>query len=214
MKDSLGAISLTFVVSCLMASQVKADFVNGGFESGFTGWTAVSSGTGGASTDTSFSGFFPTEGSRFARAFSGGVGTSDVSQTFFGTAGESLRFDHFWTAEGSVGGPQDSNSVALDIVLTRPDLTTDQILDVNLTGNFVDETTSWVSVERILATSGDYILRFTVNTNTAGNASGNGNVGLDFVRVVPEPNGLSIVGLMLSLAVSAFRRRRLGHRNS
>ena len=169
---------------------------------------------GGASTDTSFSGFLPTEGSFFARAFSGGAGTSDMSQTFFGTAGERLRFDHFWTAEGSVGGAQDSNSVALDIVLTHPDSTTDQILNVDLTGNFVDETANWVCVERLLPTSGNYTLRFAVNTNTAGNASGNGNVGLDFVRVVPEPNGLSIVGIMFSLATGAFRRRRLGQGNS
>ena len=205
-----------------LAGSALGGILNGGFETGdLSGWT--SSGPAQATIDefvrdpfggAAFSpagGFWlpfaqPGDTDYFASLWStDGLDTSSsLSQTFAGTAGETLRFRYF------LDFGEDGSGLVSDRLwgeLDRPTLGTHSFFDVTRSD---EENYDWLLVTYVLPETGSYTLRFGAADGADAYESilGVDNVGLDVV--IPLPPAVGLAGLGLVVVGSRRRRSRVG----
>lgn len=210
-------ITLAIVKFSLSISFAQASVVNGDFETGdLTGWsTAGSSGDYSAAVSKSttdphhfsaslngLGSFYPVTdqwGSFLFWGLSGG--TARLSQSVTAAAGDILKFDLIWAV--SPGG----NS-GIDVV--GPSGKVFSFLAAPF--DPVPYNLAWKSYSVTLPQSGTYKLSAFANGSgfmTAGVPhSGNGFIGLDSVRVVPEPATLVLGLLAIATGAVAYCRWR------
>lgn len=213
-------VSVAALVSLGIAGSALGGILNGGFETGdLTDWSAV--GASQAVTDefvrdplggAAFvpAGDFwlpfaqPGDTDYFASVWStDGVATwSEISQSFAGVAGETLRFRYFMDF-----GEDDSGfSDRLYGFLDHPTLGTASFFDVTRSD---EENYDWFLVTYVLPETGFYTLRFGAidGTDSFESVLGIDNVGLDVTIPLPTAGALGGLGL---IAIGSRRRRDAG----
>ncbi|MEI7656439.1 MAG: hypothetical protein WCK33_00050 [Phycisphaerae bacterium] len=208
--------SIATLMLAVAASEAHAGIANGGFESGFAGWSYV--GNGGSSSTGSLiardpihmgqqeplSGQWgPTEGDRFAALWS--TDSFDrqgatLSQRFAANPGEVLEFMIFYdfgdfapSTDGAFARLDDGQGSA---ELVRFNMDAASMLDD-------DTNVGWHRISHVLpaSSSGFYELTFSI-TDTDGTFES--ILGIDDVRVIPAPGAMGL----LALAGLCGRRRR------
>ncbi len=190
---------------------------NGKFETGdLSGWN--SSGT----VDTTmnvyardylglsqepYSGYwYPTEGNYFAALSStdsDGTDVSSLSQTITANAGDILEFDYFFDY-GDYAPYYDWSIGRLSFGENNITL-----FEINTSGNELsdDQNIDWTHLSYMLPFSGFYTLEFTI-ADGAVPGSFESILGVDYVRVIPAPGAIVLVGIGLSM-LSKMKRRKM-----
>ena len=197
-------------VALSAALPARAALMNGGFETGdLSNWSVT--GTVFASDVEQPRDFLPpaiadwtaTEGTYFAAVWStdsAGVVNSELSQTFVASADEVLKFDYFFDY-GDVPPLADVGMA----VLTLPDLTTVRLFGFNTVPGpqlAPGENILWTSIDFVMPFDGEYTLTFLA---TDADGSFESIVGVDNVRILPEPSGAALA----FIAALLLGRRRL-----
>lgn len=209
---------LTFLAASLtmcVAHRAQAALVNGGFESGLSGWTfsagqvsAVSS----LSVEAVEAGQSAFELSRFARLRAGlaeNVYTT-LSQSFTANVGDVLSGHAFFKSSEEAPGNvtlNDDGFVSLDIPLSSALFVSNAVAVGDL------GTTGWTPFTYTFGASGSYTI--TAGVRNVSDNSIDSFLGLDGltltagVSAVPEPSSCALLGLGgIGWVIRGYRRRR------
>ena len=227
--------AVLFVVAVLAAcSPVRADLVNGGFETGtFSSWTvALASGDGLADTTKVVFGGAP-QGLFYGQVgVQGGgpgvfipTGYPSLRQSFSAQAGQQLQYSISWDlfASLSAGLPLGS-SASFSVVLVGPDSQTtllqqatvqpgpgnDPLSPFGIDGASVQP---WTTAIAPIAETGLYSFIVNANGNPGGSQAGapggfRAMVGIDDVRLVAVPEPSAFVSITIAAAVIVLRLLR------
>jgi hypothetical protein len=221
-----------FLIMVVLAacSPVRADLVNGGFETGtFSGWT-VAHASGDGLTDTTKVVF----GGAPQGLFYGQVGVQgggpgvfiptvypSLKQSFSAQAGQQLQYSISWDlfAGLSAGLPLGS-SASFSVVLIGPDSQTTSLQQVTVQAGPGNDPLSpfgidgasvqpWTKATAPITETGLYSLVVNANGNPGGSQAGSPGgfrtmVGIDDVRVVAVPEPSAFVSI--TIACSCTRR--------
>lgn len=220
MRNYMAVLIATVSAYCC-ATSARADFINGGFEDGtLSGWSAAGAGplfgpgSVGAElvhdtllvgTQGPFAPFWtPTTGggTRFASLWSSNFvfGSSFLSQSFTGAAGQVLSFDYFFDTSLSPFGPD----VALGTLSGAASAT---LFEHNTPATLLapDENIDWRHVEYTLPVSGVYTLSFAA-IDGFGPGGIESLLGIDNVSLVPAPGAALLAAMGFGLVGWTKRR--------
>ena len=198
------------LVAGLSAATAHAAIVNGSFESGLTGWTTSTWGTGSTGVETGVPGYSPTDGSQFASMYASAM----LTQTFATTGGTLVGNVAFLSWDGG-GLFNDVGQVKLHD-LSDNNVQTLFYSDSNTVGGY-GESTGWNSFFFDLA-AGNYTLE--VDVFNTGDEESNSQLLLDAVRIshevsvdpgpagVPEPSTWALMILGFGGMGATLRTRR------
>ena len=222
------------MVLLFLSSSLLAQVTNGGFETGnLTGWNTNASTYGAGPADVyenGYAGEEPTEGQYLAtlEVLAGspgdGICFSELEQQFSVTAGDVLKFDWYGdaVAEGYEfeGGMWEAHSMVSVIVYETDPWS--PIFDIYINAMTSpgwlfssSGTNGWQTEQVAFDTPGNYTLQFRIDGEIMSMGAGEpefpmpgtgGFVGVDNVRLVPEPSTITL--LLCGLAGLALRRRR------
>lgn len=208
MKKSI--LIAVFFVLCQAASMIsmpltaKADIINGGFESGLTGWTVLG---GIITTPSSYSSDYlpgslsPFEGQHFLSAKSGGLmeGFAIVQQTVQLNVGDVI----------SGVGAYDIGGMAVGSISVIYDATQTVIWSPSPQGGF-EFNTSWTNWSWTAPETRDFTLSFYAGAMSSPFGASWATILVDGISVtsapVPEPTSMLLLGLGL-IGLAGMRRK-------
>ena len=235
----LKGAALVAALTAGLTSTSRADLINGGFESGLSGW-AESGGSGLFSTPASLTGFYdsivPPEASHFGLISNNGVDAETISQTFTITDGSLVFSARLFTDEYNTGADYNDeahvtltiNGVPTALVsISRDDLQAGGEGSLLAGAEYIDNTEHGYDIAQdawhtysfdVSSHIGESAtLSFTIsNINDSTLDIGVSQLGVDNVHLattaVPEPGQVSLavaLGLVGLVAVRIRTKRRL-----
>lgn len=201
---------LSFAILCsLSLGTANAAIINGGFESGLSGWTANNGQVSVVSSYLASNGprstvnMLPTQGNAFAVLSAGNPITTLTSAPITLKIGDQVSFDWFFSANDYLPY-NDFGGWSLNFLLGGVSVAANVLASVATVGDF--GLTGWNSFSALSPVSGDYSLQFysiNVKDSLLPSAISFDNV---VVTSVPEPGVFTLMGIGLVLIVGAVKR--------
>lgn len=225
---------LFVVVVVAACSPVRADLVNGDFETGtFSGWTVAHASGDGLTDSTKVVFGGAPQGLFYGQVGMQGGGPGvfipmvypSLKQSFSALAGQQLQYSISWElfAGLSAGLPLGS-SASFSVVLVGPDSQTTLLQQATIQPGPGNDPLSpfgidgvsvqpWTTATGPIAETGSYSLIVNVNGNPGGSQAGSPGgfrtmVGIDDVRVVAVPEPSAFMSISIAAAVIGVGLRR------